>query len=86
MYKRSLKPDKYPQVLSQSATRLIRANDQIRFALPRPTSEKYKKFPMYKSAQLWNALPASTQKLQTYNLIKYSIPKAANFEDYPITG
>lgn len=83
MYRRSLETDKYPQVLSYTATR---ANEQIRFALPRPNSEKFKKFSMYKETQLWNNLPASTQKLQTYDLFKIGIPKAANFDSYPITG
>lgn len=81
MYRRAQQPNRYPQLSTRMNTR---ANDQIRFEMPRPKSEKFKKFPMYKGVQLWNALPASTQKLTTYKLFKYSIPKAADFQTYPV--
>lgn len=83
MYKRSLMPDIYPQVDTNTDTR---ANEQIRFAIPGPNFEKLKKFPMYKGAKLLNTLPATTKKLQTYELFKSCIPKTANFIDYPVTG
>lgn len=83
MYRRAQLPDKYPQIQTNVTTR---ANERIRFATPRPKTEKYKKYPMYRGSQLWDTLSPETQKLTSYELFKYSIPKTPNFQEYPVTG
>lgn len=79
MYRRAQDPDKYLQTTTHPVTC---TNKQIWFAIPWPTSVKYKKFPMYRGVQLWNTLPAVMRKLPSYeHKYKYSIPKPANFEN-----
>lgn len=83
MYRRSWQPDIYPQISSAINTR---GNSKIHFNIPRPTIERFKNFPLYKGAQLWDALPASTQKAVTYDMFKACLSRTIDFERYPITG
>lgn len=83
MFRRSRVPDEYPQVDTLVNTR---GNVKIRFDIPRPRSERFKSFPLYRGACLWDELPASTQKANTYEMFKSCLSRAADFQRYPVTG
>lgn len=84
MFKRSLQPDIYPQVITNVDSRRTRGSEKIHFCLPRPTIEKFKKFPLYYGAQLWDTLGPDVQCSETYLRFKYRISSAPDFECYPV--
>lgn len=81
MYKRSLDPDEYTQIDNSGITR---ANEKIRFYLPKPSIERFKYFPHYYGAKLWDQLHVNVQKSVTYLSFKNQLPKEPLFELYPV--
>lgn len=81
MYKKSLLPSIYPQLDNSGITR---ANNKIRFYLPKPNIERFKFFPHYYGVTLWDRLSESTQKSLTYLSFKNRLPRDPNFELYPV--
>lgn len=63
MYRRAHFSSDFP---TQSYTRHTRANEKIKFILPRPKLERFKKFPHYYGSLLWSDLNANTQKTPSY--------------------
>lgn len=63
MYKKSLDPEAYPQL---DNTGMTRANNKIRFQLLKPTVERFKYFPHYNGAKLWDQLNKTVKKSVTY--------------------
>lgn len=81
MYKRSRDPTKYPLHIPPRATR---QNEKIRFDLPKPNYEKFKKFPLYVGSKLWEELDHTTQRIPDYLHFKASLPKCPNFTRFPV--
>lgn len=84
MFRWSFNETKYPQIMGINENRITRASRKIRFDVPRPKTERYKQFPHYRGAQIWEALTYSTQVAPTYEAFKRPITKAPNFEAYPV--
>lgn len=80
-YKRSLKPDKYPQLDNTGITRL---NLKIRFNMPMPTIERFKQFTTYYGMKLWDELPKETQMADSYLSFKNRVLNKPDFIKYPI--
>lgn len=72
MYKRAHCSSIYPLMNNESVTR---ANLKIRFDLPRPTIERYKQFPLYHGAKLWDNLDYSIQRAENYELFKRQLTR-----------
>lgn len=73
MYKQAHYFSAYPFVPNAWVTR---ANQKIRFNLPRPTTERYKQFPLYYGAKLWDLLHHNTQRTDSYELLKYQLRRS----------
>lgn len=54
MYEKSLKPTQYPQIESEGITR---SSDKIKFKLPLPKNERFRHYPHYHGAKLWDFYP-----------------------------
>lgn len=83
MFKRTQRPDIYPQVETLLNTR---TTDKIKFATPRPVLEKFKFFPIYRGSVIWDNLSSHVQHSYDYETFKHRISKIPNFERYPVTG
>lgn len=81
MYKRSHNPTEFPQIQQTHASR---SAEKIKFDLLKPNNEKFKKFPLYAGAKLWDTLELSTQCAPEYHLFKAKLPKTPNFTSYPV--
>lgn len=81
MFKRSLQPDGFPQITTDSVTR---AGDKIRFYLPRATMEKFKRFPMYHGSQLWDTLDRVIHYSESYLSFKARVLRTRVCEQYPV--
>lgn len=81
MYKRSLCPISYPHLPNPRATR---STEKIRFNLPRPNNEKFKKFPLYAGSQIWDRLDQLTQHAPDYTLFKSRLSKTPDFDNFPV--
>lgn len=86
MFKRSLQLDIYPQIESdlQGSIRQTRGSEKLRFYVPRPTIEKYKRFPHYYGTQLWDTLSTDVQHSESYLRFKNRMITAPYFERYPV--
>lgn len=62
MYCRSRNPNDYPILSNTGPTR---ANNKIRFEVPRPRTERFKMYPFYQGTLLWDTLSPSTQRSET---------------------
>lgn len=82
MYKRSHNPSDYPLL---TTARHTRQNEKIRFDLPKPNSEKFKRFPLYVGSKLWDLLDHSTQRTPEYFHFKAKLPKTPDFNSYPVS-
>lgn len=65
MYRKAHFTDRYP-LTGNDLMYETRSGSRIKFELPRPTSEKFTKFPHYYGAQLWNTLPVTVLNAETY--------------------
>lgn len=70
IHKRSFQNEKFPLVETDVVTR---ATGRIRFQMPKPNSERFKKFPMYYGVSLWNKIPPDIQKTDAYPVFKSKI-------------
>lgn len=82
MYRRAHLSDLFPSEVTCSSTR---TNSKIKFVLPRPSSERFKQFPLYYGAEQWDKLEVHIQKTQDYDLFKMRIPKKPDFSNFPIS-
>lgn len=73
MYGRAHWHSEFPLLPNSNQTR---SSLKIRFDIPIPKSEKFKKFPHYYGTQLWNALPALTQTTLSYTHFKSLVKPA----------
>lgn len=81
MYRRSFDHEKYPKI---DLIRDTRASGKIKFHLPRPRTEKFKKFPLFRGAHLWDELPIETQKCDSYIAYKRRVKEfLENKGNYP---
>lgn len=83
MFRRSHDACRYPQITGSENSN-TRASRKIRFEVPKPKTERFKQFPHYRGAKLWDSLEASTQQILSYESFKRSIPKVPNFNLYPV--
>lgn len=81
-YKRAHDLHDYPLL---PRTGNMRLNEKMRFNMPRPNSEKFKKFPFYAGSKLWDSLDRSIQELPEYNHFKSRLSKTPDFATYPVT-
>lgn len=81
MYRRAHQSDYYPTVTNDGITR---ASDKIKFLLPRPTTERFKKFPIYYGASLWDELDSAVQKTDDYCIFKMRIVKRPDLTRFPV--
>lgn len=70
MFRRSGDHVKYPLV---TPSRVTRANKKLKFYIPKPNNEKFKSFPLYQGAYLWDHLSADTQRCDSYLAFKKRI-------------
>lgn len=82
MYRRATHNDHYPLVDSHGVTL---SSSKTRFNIPRPKLEKFKQFPLYYGARIWDNLDLATQKSNDYEIFKMKIPKTPDFARYPVT-
>lgn len=82
MYRCSLNQETYQQLLYPFAA--TRASPKIRFDIPKPNLERFKSFPLYSGAQLWDQLSADTQRAPNPLYFKSRIPKTPDFAAYPV--
>lgn len=80
-YRRAHNPYDYPLLPQTTSTR---SSEKMKFLLPRPKYEKFKRFPLYVGSQLWDKLDQETQTAEHYLLFKQKIPRTPNFMDYPV--
>lgn len=81
MYRRAQLSDHFPTEIICSSTR---ANNKIKFILPKPTSERFKQFPLYQGAGLWDNLEVATQKANDYEIFKMKMSKKPDFNSFPV--
>lgn len=81
-YRRTFNIDKYPQLVTEGDF-ITRSTAKIKFDLPRPTSEKFKAFPLYRGVKLWDSLPSSIQRLESYNEYKSKLKRFLWEKAYP---
>lgn len=81
MYKRSHNPSDYPLHATSRSTRL---NEKVRFKIPKPNNEKFKKFPLYVGSNLWDELDQSIQRTPEYSIFKARLPKLPDFTAFPV--
>lgn len=81
MFKRSHQPEKYAQIDRGGITR---QSDKVKFDLPRPRIERFKAFPHYRGANLWDSLSCAHQHALSLLSFKNQLGKQPNFEQYPV--
>lgn len=81
MYKRSLNPVMYPQLLSTGNTR---SSENIKFKIPLPKYERYKHYPLYHGAKLWDLLTPQIQRSGSRLAFKNQLPRGPDFIRYPV--
>lgn len=72
MFSRSFDQEKYPPI---NPSRTTRATERTRFYIPRPKNEKFKLFPLYQGAHLWDQLPQETQQTDSYLAFKNEVKR-----------
>lgn len=82
MYKKSRLLRNIPSPLEPSTS--TRSSDKIKFEIPAPLCERYKHYPMYKGAQLWNSLTAGDQRIEPYATFKKYVMRNIDFNSYPV--
>lgn len=81
MYRHSLTPDQYPRVDNVLPTR---SHYKIRFDIPRPRVERFKRFLMYAGYLLWDVIAEEIQRLPSLSHFKSRINVPPDFDRYPV--
>lgn len=81
MYRRAHQSELFPTEVVQSVTR---TSSKIKFIFPRPTCERFKEFPLYQGAGLWDKLDVAIQKTHDYEIFKMRIPKKPDLVNFPV--
>lgn len=84
MYKRSKTPEKYPQIEQGNQSMNTRANEKIRFSVPKPNFERFKVYPLYRGSQLWDTLTIEQQRAPSYESFKNRTLKDLDLNTYPV--
>lgn len=84
MFKRSKNQPSYPHLERETQSANTRSNDKIRFLIPKPNSERFKAFPLYKGSQLWDTQNPEQQRAPSYDSFKNRTLKELKLNTYPV--
>lgn len=84
MFKRAQNPTRYPQIERENRQVNTRSTYKIQFSVPKPNSERFKAYPLYRGSQLWDSLDLDQQRATSYDSFKNRTLKEINLNMYPV--